>query len=512
MVVERFEEVYSIRPLSLQGDDGNLVDKERDRVFCINGPRLLEAVCMSSLPIPRQKKVSDNQFVGDLTNLFARHRIECGESGSLEHFYSRLVSNDAFRSQLFTLCTAISHMSETDLSGEQLLELIARALGVPKVAGVAVQVPESVASEFLSGYTAWSNRDLYEPQSWPPVRASAPTNEPLPFPQPADGVSLDTPPEVHSPGRRMQEALGLARERSPIEDLPPREVSSVGANVENLTISELTKLLEDIDRRMSRIKPHMQELTSLIKPEAAPVERFTKPHDLVGVHSSRVTAPKVELGPSLVVPSGANSVRAIESAAETSEDSVEDSFLARHAYLKPKRRLPPGFESAPLITIPPPAPPVLAAIPVIAPLEASKAAAVAQASEVAPAFWSGAEFWSSPALRGERSRVYLHVMVGILAALVLVGSPLVGVLVYRSIHLSEPRYVYEYQAPAQPTVDATASAANQNPAGQSATGGGGKPNQTGAPASTGMASHAARSTRATKKTPPVAVWPPPPSH
>ena len=66
---------------------------------------------MSLGSISRPKRLADAQFVGDLMSLFKRQGIESGDPGSLASFESCLASKDNFRSQLFTLCTAISHMS-----------------------------------------------------------------------------------------------------------------------------------------------------------------------------------------------------------------------------------------------------------------------------------------------------------------------------------------------------------------------------------------------------------------
>ena len=100
---------------------------------------------MSSLSIPRPKKMSDGQFIGDLTKLLERRKIKCGDPASLETFGSELGSNDILRSDLFTLCTAISHMADEDLSGEELLLLVGRAVGGPQVCrGVALD-PRHVA-------------------------------------------------------------------------------------------------------------------------------------------------------------------------------------------------------------------------------------------------------------------------------------------------------------------------------------------------------------------------------
>ena len=124
--------------------------------------------------IPRQRKISDAQFVGDLMSLFDRRGISSGDPQSLEDFGSVLGSNDALRSDLFTLCTAISHMAESDLSGEQLLGLVARALAGYKLLedDDGVQIPESMRSAFITGYEAWCSRgsELNEPLPWPPPR------------------------------------------------------------------------------------------------------------------------------------------------------------------------------------------------------------------------------------------------------------------------------------------------------------------------------------------------------
>ncbi len=65
---------------------------------------------------------SELQFVGDLANLCKRHKVSCGDPQDLTHLSADL-DNDNFRTDLFALCTAISHMAEVDLSAEQLLAL-----------------------------------------------------------------------------------------------------------------------------------------------------------------------------------------------------------------------------------------------------------------------------------------------------------------------------------------------------------------------------------------------------
>jgi TonB family protein len=169
---------------------------------------------MSSLSIPLPRQSSDNQFIGDLMALLQRRRVKCGDPRSFESFASELVSNAALRSDLFTLCMAISHMAAEDRAGEELLVLVARALRGPGVAkGSAVgEIPVAMRSAFLEGYEAWCNR------------AVAATDKPLPRPpmagdepSPADGLG---PGLVVAEGaaigeRSIQMALNIVRERSP---------------------------------------------------------------------------------------------------------------------------------------------------------------------------------------------------------------------------------------------------------------------------------------------------------
>ncbi|MDP9051920.1 MAG: energy transducer TonB [Acidobacteriota bacterium] len=208
---------------------------------------------MASLSIPLPRKIPDDQFIGDLMNLFERRKMKCGDESSLESFASRLESNDALKSDLFTLCTAISHMSAQDLTGEELLVLVAKALCGPGVGKAAAppEIPASMRRAFLEGYEAWGARAAFaieQPLVWPPpreaeIREEAEVGEPT---DPAEG------------SRTIQEALEIARERSPNGMLP--RANAPVPNIEHLTIHELKRLREDIEHRVSRIEPQVQGL------------------------------------------------------------------------------------------------------------------------------------------------------------------------------------------------------------------------------------------------------------
>jgi TonB family protein len=169
---------------------------------------------MSSLSVSLPEKISDIQFVGDLMNLFERRKVKCGGAESLDDFASELDSNRALRSDLFSLCMAISHMAAEDLSGEELLLLIARALGGARDANGASEIPDSMRSSFLEGYAAWGNRGapaMAAPLEWPRER-NAPVLEDTP-PEANFGNQTAAVEAAEEGGRSFKSALNIAMER-----------------------------------------------------------------------------------------------------------------------------------------------------------------------------------------------------------------------------------------------------------------------------------------------------------
>ena len=196
-----------------------------------------------------QSKMAQGQFIADLAGLLQRFGVVTGENWDEGLLESLLSSSDNFRGRLFTLCTAISHMSEQDLSGDELLSLLGRALGLAPGAAL----PAGLRSLFLSGLDAWNTRSLAQQDEWPPVK------------KPAASVSVMPAAETgtaRSPGARMQEAIGLARTRGLDQHTQPEP----HVDVNSLAIDELNALLGEIEDRMKRLRPHV------VAPEPGPAE------------------------------------------------------------------------------------------------------------------------------------------------------------------------------------------------------------------------------------------------
>ncbi len=195
------------------------------------------------------------RFIGDLTNLCKLHKVSCGDPGDLTHLSDDLLSNEKFRMDLFAFCTAISHMGAVDLSSEQLLTLVARAVGGfgTSLRDPAEDLPQEARSAFLDGYQTWATHEPDPEYDLRPV-------EPEP--------SLPAP----RPDRRLfyAAAAGMEGDRE-TEDDPRAKVAANGpvhrlippnTPLENLTLSELRMYLEDIENRVRRIEPRLERMAS----------------------------------------------------------------------------------------------------------------------------------------------------------------------------------------------------------------------------------------------------------
>jgi hypothetical protein len=212
-----------------------------------------------------QSKLAEGQFVADLSSLLERSGVAAGDVAQLADL---LRSSAGFRGRLFTLCTAISHMSDHDLSGDELLDLLSRSLGMPDTR----EIPDDVVSLFLSGLEAWNNRSALQHDEWPPFKKPSASESVAPSQQ--NGVPL-RPAGV----RTLQEALGFAHSSKDLNS--QAEVALPYRDVNSLAIQDLNALLGEIEDRMKRLQPQVTgELmpAALLNPaarEAAFLERHS---------------------------------------------------------------------------------------------------------------------------------------------------------------------------------------------------------------------------------------------
>ena len=523
-------------------------------------------------------------------SLFERQRRRSGLALTPESFANDLATNDSLSSGLFTLCTAISHMAEDDLSGEALLALVVRALGGAEgiEGSAAAQIPDSMRATFLKGYEAWSHRelrepDLCEPQPWPPVspdqrKPSAREESSVVLGPPLETASSSAESvevQITSPGRRtVQEALSLVRKHPSTDHASAAQHPTLrgenGEDLGSMTLSELKHFLEDIEQRMSRLGPHLQQLNSIVRPSAH-MEREESDDSLIpfpaaittgrranvtpitSAHGSALSptdfnldayvrrrAPSAPAQPSGMVesaiparhadpaddrPPGIDALLAAApawaSASPSARSFDEDAFLSRHAYLAPTRRpganapaslfyvMTPAAPLAPPVTALPAVPPI-ASVTVLPPAPqviARPAPALFGLDTEDEPLLSPMERLQAAALRLHPRRVFT-----VLASLTVLAGGLAGFIAYRALHSGRVLQFKDLESSTQLAADMPPAAAAV-PA----------PSQTASPQDASTAPQTApaiaitpavarpKPRAASLHAPAVLVWPPPPA-
>jgi protein TonB len=441
---------------------------------------------MASLSLARPGNFSARRYIGDLAGLFERQRRRAGVALTPESFAADLAGNDTLRSSLFSLCSAISRMAEHDLSPEELLDLVARALGG---AGSAegesgTPIPEDMREAFLSGYAAWQNRDLQATahgDAWPPagtVARKPPMREPMPeaiahSEAAAAGRNTFEPATPASGHRTVQEALGLARNQHAADLEPGPRAAFAHDSAGSMTLGELKHFLDEMEHRAGRIGPHVQQLNSAAqeperqereRPTALPgsvipfpdrrgnaldgVEEAPQPGFNPDASARRRSVPTPNLRVETDArPPGIDALLAAAPAwakATPAARSVdEEAFLSRHAYLSPARR-PGTLAPASLYYAETPAQPLAppsAALPADPPIAPVQTALTFTATTPAPPpprigldaeddpLLSPMERLQTYMLRLPPRRVFL-----ILAGLTVFAGGLAGLMAYRTLH------------------------------------------------------------------------------
>jgi protein TonB len=207
---------------------------------------------MSSRPLPSTIRPTDTQFVSDLTQVFRRHKVPCGQPSDIDHLDVDLEANRALRADLFSLCNAISHLSAEDLSPRELLLLVARAITGNRAQPHLVDIPAAAVAIFLHEYETWATRAFGLDPCEPPVADTQTTwqAKPNPFSTAASLASASI--DVNSP-------------------VPAESHGDVSLNPETpigrFTLGELKSYLDDIEQRVSRLQPFLDAVS---KPEPLP--------------------------------------------------------------------------------------------------------------------------------------------------------------------------------------------------------------------------------------------------
>ena len=210
------------------------------------------------MPISPQSsniRPNDSQFVSDLANLFRRHRVRCGDPEDLEHLGSALETNGELCGDLFLLCTAISHMGEADLSPDQMLTLIARAVAGPRAFDAkGLEIPQGTRYAFLSRYAEWSSQFAgIKPSAFAGIKSTAPDLAPEEVPGEA-AWHMETPyirAATLSAGQNLPD-----EDRARVEEFSSRISSPMAMG--DLTLRQLSEYLMDLEHRVKRAEAYLE--------------------------------------------------------------------------------------------------------------------------------------------------------------------------------------------------------------------------------------------------------------
>lgn len=183
-------------------------------------------------------------FIDDIQRLFAFHALRTGSPESLATLEQSLTAREPLREDLTSLLRAINLSQPEDLPPEKILTIVALAIGGPNIASAGPELLPAVES--LSAYLS----TLQKPEV---IDFSAED----PF---LDRHTAPTPPPVVAP---------------PVANLAP-EVRDALARLE-LNSVQLKHYLDEIDRRMGRIEPHLQEITAVVHAAPEPSRQLSQP-------------------------------------------------------------------------------------------------------------------------------------------------------------------------------------------------------------------------------------------
>ena len=205
----------------------------------------------------------EDQFIGDLASLFRRYRVRTGTPDCLRSVAPQLQANNSLRSDLFALCNAISRMCESDLTPEELLRLVAKAVGGPAAVSPDssdISIPAEFAESFTDGFRAWQARI----ENLPEFTVEAP-----------EIVEAPEEDETWRKANKFAAAASMSSSRSrpaPPAVAPSTEVSPQ-TPIGELTISELRSYLDEIEQRVDRLQPYLAALRPI--PEVLATEPST---------------------------------------------------------------------------------------------------------------------------------------------------------------------------------------------------------------------------------------------
>lgn len=216
---------------------------------------------MSIFADTRQTNARFGHDVEALRLMFQTHGVNFGSAEEFARFEPKLVSDGAFRCNLAALVSTIAAAEKGMLSITEILTIMAIAVGGTDIDQKEREIsgPVSTMVIFLAGIGGWKAQQ----------NPSSPTQQVPAIPPQTEHTEPSSPTPFADPETPIDAASGSAMEAGLTDGffrMPP----GMQKTLDRLELNgvQLKLYLDDINSRMGRIEPHIEDLTSVVHSSA----------------------------------------------------------------------------------------------------------------------------------------------------------------------------------------------------------------------------------------------------
>lgn len=208
---------------------------------------------------------SSRTYLSDFERLYRFHSLPSGSPEDFCGMARRLASSEGFRLDLSSLVRSVRDRNGGEMTSREMLTLAAMASGgaaIAEAAGPEVDEAAGMVGLLLAGVGGW--RQTEDGSN----RSSSRKGEP------EVGSDQEEVPVIPAAPVRNVAGTGAARVRGSVAgfEVSP-EMKETLARLE-LASMQLKVYLDDIDRRIGRIEPHLEEITSMVNSSAEYLHRL----------------------------------------------------------------------------------------------------------------------------------------------------------------------------------------------------------------------------------------------
>ena len=224
-------------------------------------------------------------YVADLRRLFTFHGLGFGAPEHFRDLSAKLAESDGFRADLSALARNIRDFEAQPISADEMLSVIAVASGgealLESSSGtVATTRTILMLRLLLAGVGGWSDTAKPRPAAPPGLHRN--------------GSAPETPVPIDPPGIAPDAGdLSAAPETASRTAVPPSATATDTTQGRlELAVTELKLYLDDIDRRIGRLEPHLEDITQALHTSPERFQRSQTPRALSEIFHPEPLAPQ----------------------------------------------------------------------------------------------------------------------------------------------------------------------------------------------------------------------------